>query len=363
VPQGFSDSWGVALVGAGAFGARRAAAASANPCSSLRVVSDSDFSRARDVAGSIGALPVADWREAVVRPDVGVVIVATPPAAAPEICFAALAAGKHVLVEKPFGRTAGEIVGCVRLANQSHRALKVGYNHRYHPALAQAYEMFRAGVIGRLLYLRCCYGHGGRSGYEREWRSLPEISGGGQLLDQGVHAIDLFRWFAGEFAEALAFLSTAYWPIAPAEDNVFALLRTNSGITAQLHASWTQWKNTFSFEIGGDAGTLLVTGLGRSYGPERLLCHIRRRLGGAPDEKSFEFPQQDDSLAREWDDFLDAINEGREPMSSGADAARTLAVVDGLYASAQARRIVDLPGAPAALEPVGAATAAGVRNA
>jgi predicted dehydrogenase len=352
------DKLNVALIGAGAFGTRRAATIAKNPRSALVAVADPAAGRARELAISFGAAAVAHWREAIERDDVGAVIVATPTAAAPEISLAALAAGKHVLVEKPFGRNADEILPAVEAAAEHRCLLKVGYNHRYHPAVAKAHEIYRGGAIGRLLHLSCAYGHGGRPGYETEWRSQPEISGGGQLLDQGVHALDLFRWFAGEFADAAAFLATSYWPIAPAEDNAFALLRTRDGAIAQLHASWTQWKNTFAFEVAGEKGTLVATGLGRSYGPERLVWHARAKSGGVPAERCFDFPAEDDSLAREWDDFLDAIKSGREPMSSGADAWRTLRLVDALYESARERRVVQLE---PALEPARAALAAGAR--
>lgn len=340
---------GVALVGAGAFGARRAAAVAADSRCALALVADSVSDRARAVAESFGAAAVAGWREAVERDDIRAVIVATPTDAAREIALAALAAGKHVLVEKPFGKSANEILPAVDLAAERRVALKVGYNHRYHPALAQAHELFAGGAIGRPLFLRCLYGHGGRPGYEREWRSRSEISGGGELLDQGVHALDLFRWFVGEFAEAAAFLATACWPIAPVEDNAFAMLRTREGVVAQLHASWTLWKNTFSFEIAGERGTLVATGLGRSYGPERLVWQVRNQSGGAPREKSFDFPAGDDSLFREWTDFLDSIESHHEPMSSGADAWHTLRLVDALYESARRRCVIRLdPAAQAA---------------
>lgn len=353
------DRLGVALIGAGAFGARRATAVAANPRSVPLVVADPAAARAQALADSVGALASTDWREAIERQDVGAVIVSTPTHVAPEISIAALAAGKHVLVEKPFGRTANEVLPVVELVADRRLALKVGYNHRYHPALAKAHELFARGAIGRPLFLRCVYGHGGRPGYEHEWRSRPEISGGGELLDQGVHALDLFRWFAGEFTEAAAFVATSYWPIAPVEDNVFAILRTHERVVAQLHASWTQWKNTFSFEITGDRGALIVTGLGRSYGPERLVWQIRAQSGGAPEEKHLDFPAEDDSLAREWDDFLDSIDNGQEPMSSGADAWRTLRLVDALYESACERRVVQLE---TATEFVAAAQAAGART-
>jgi predicted dehydrogenase len=342
MPAKRRDQLGVLLIGAGAFGTRRAQAVLSNPRSALVAVADPVLERARAVAEPIGACPLADWRDALDRKDVDVSIVATSTAVAPEISLAMLEAGKHVLVEKPFGRHADEVLPALDAARQQERLLKVGYNHRYHPALAKAYELYRAGVVGRLLYLGCTYGHGGRPGYEQEWRSRQEISGGGELLDQGVHALDLFRWFAGEFCEAAAFIATSYWPIAPVEDNVFAMLLSREGVIAQLHASWTRWKNKFSFEVAGEHGSLIAEGLGRSYGPERLILQARCKTGGAPEEKFFDFPTEDDSLAREWNDFLDTIQKLREPMSSGEDAWRTLQLVDALYESAREHRIVQL---------------------
>jgi predicted dehydrogenase len=124
--------------------------------------------------------------------------------------------------------------------------------------------------------LRCIYGHGGRPGYEKEWRASKEICGGGELLDQGVHVVDLFRWFLGEFEEAVGYTQTWFWPME-VEDNAFAVFRTSTGRTAMMHTSWTQWKNRFTFEIFGQAGYLIVEGLGGSYGVEKLIVGSRPR--------------------------------------------------------------------------------------
>jgi predicted dehydrogenase len=162
------------------------------------------------------------------------------------------------------------------------------------------------------------------------------------LLDQGVHALDLFHWFLGEFEEVTGMFSTAFWPIEPAEDNVFALLRTPGNVVAQLHASWTNWKNIFSFEVFGDKGYLKVEGLGGSYGPERLCIGLRKDPGDVPKEQWMEFPGPDDSLEREWEEFLDAIVEGREPPSNGQEACRTLQFVEAIRRSARERCVVKL---------------------
>jgi predicted dehydrogenase len=162
------------------------------------------------------------------------------------------------------------------------------------------------------------------------------------LLDQGVHALDLFQWFLGEFEEATGMVSTAFWPIEPAEDNVFALLRARGNVVAQLHASWTNWKNTFSFEVFGEKGYLKASGLGGSYGLERLCCGLREKPGDVPEERWLEFPDSDDSLEREWEDFLDAVAEGREPSSNGHEACRTLQLVEAIRQSAHDRCAVRL---------------------
>jgi predicted dehydrogenase len=321
----------VAVVGAGKFGAKRAMAIAKNPASEIRVVADKVSESARTLAANVGCEHSINWEETVARKDVDAVVVATSTQFLSEVTLAALVAGKHVLCEKPFARTADEAQISADEAAKRGLLLKVGYNHRYHPAIAKAHELFKQGVVGEIQFLRCLYGHGGRQGYEREWRANPKLSGGGQLLDQGVHALDLFRWFLGEFTEVKAFNTTSYWPIAPAEDNVFALLRTKQGQVATLHASWTNWKNVFAFDIFGENGFLAITGLGGHYGPERLCLGLRHNIGARPEERWFEYEGPDESLGEEWKDFLDCIATGRQPASSGEESLRTLQLVQAIY--------------------------------
>ncbi len=324
----------VAVVGAGWFGSRRAMVAATNPSSEVRVLVDAIAERARKVASGIGCAYTTDWEEVVVREDIDVVIVSTPTSFLPVVAQSALEAGKHVLCEKPFGPGANEVLPAVEAARRKHLRLKVGYNHRYHPAIEKAYRLFQEGAIGRVQFLRCRYGHGGRPDYDQDWRAQAD-SGGGQLLDQGVHALDLFRWFLGDFHEVTGFLSTVFWPIAPLEDNVFALLRTEDGRVASLHASWTNWKNIFSFEVFGERGYLSVEGLGGNYGLERLLLGVRHTLGANPKEQLWEFPEEDSSLQHEWEDFLQCIRDGREPASNGQESWQTLKLVAAIYRAAR----------------------------
>jgi predicted dehydrogenase len=333
---------GVALIGAGRFGAKRADAVGKSTRSALTVVADVATELAGAIGQRFGCKTTSDWHEAVTQDNVDAVIVSIPTHLSSQVSLLAVQAGKHVLTEKPCATSSAELDTVVHAARSRDVRVKAGYNHRYHPAIRRAHELFEQGAIGRPLFVRCVYGHGGRVGYESEWRSQTALSGGGELLDQGVHALDLFQWFLGEFEEVTGMVTTAFWPIAPSEDNVFALLRTPDNVVAQLHASWTNWKNTFSFDVFGENGYLKVDGLGGSYGAERLCCGLRKRPGDIPEEVWAEFPGPDDSLEREWEEFLDAVAEGREPPSNGHEACRTLQLVEAIRRSAVEGRMVRL---------------------
>lgn len=330
----------VGLVGCGLIGSRRAAEAAAHADSTLTMVADTAPQAAETLTARFDALQAADWRQIVAASDVDVVIVATPNKYLAEIASASLAAGKHVLIEKPMGRNLEEARALAADATRSGKLLKVGFNHRYHPALRRARELFTGGATGRLINLRVRYGHGGRPGYEKEWRGSLDLAGGGELTDQGVHVLDLIGWFAGPPSQVAALTQTAVWPIAPLEDNGFALLSFDSGAIASLHTSWTQWKNLFSFEVFGERGALLVEGLGGSYGAEALHVQERSREGGAPAERTETFEGPDESWKLEWDEFVRAIAHG-SPYSGGpADGLLAMTMLDALYRSAGSKTFV-----------------------
>jgi predicted dehydrogenase len=181
-----------------------------------------------------------------------------------------------------------------------------------------------------MMFIRARYGHGGRPGYEKEWRAVPEISGGGELVDQGMHLIDLSRWFLGDFDSVQGHIATYFWDM-PVEDNGFLLLRTTGGETAFLHASWTEWKNTFSFEIYGRTGKLEIAGLGGSYGVERLTFYRMSPEMGPPETTTWEYPMADDSWEVEFRDFLEDIRLNRDPQPGIADAQAALSVIEKIY--------------------------------
>jgi len=319
---------GVAIVGCGLIGQKRARALAG---ARLAACADLDVRRAQGVAAtSPGAIATADWREAIDRDDVGIVIVATINDSLAEISRYAAEAGRHVLVEKPAGRTVAEIDEVIAAAAAAKRLVRVGFNHRYHPALQKARELVDGGVAGELMFVRGRYGHGGRVGYDREWRANPALSGGGELIDQGVHLIDLARWFLGDFPSVTGSAHTYFWQM-PVDDNAFLLLRTAADRAAFLHVSCTEWKNLFSFEIYGKTAKIQIDGLGGSYGVERITLYKMLPEMGPPETTAWEFPRGDQSWALEFAEFLDDIRLHRTPAAGIADARAALAVVEAVH--------------------------------
>ena len=218
----------------------------------------------------------------------------------------------------------------IQAAREMNVRVRVGFNHRYHPALLKARELQREGVLGPMMMVRGRYGHGGRPGYEKEWRANPKLSGGGELMDQGVHLIDLARLFLGEFVQVSGQASTLYWPM-PVDDNAFLLLQTANKQAAWLHVSCSEWKNLFSLEIYGNSAKLQVDGLGGSYGTERLTLYRMLPEMGPPETTIWEYPRGDSSWALEFSEFLEDIEKAREPAAGLTDALAAMRVVEEVY--------------------------------
>ena len=320
-------SLNVAIIGCGLIGGKRAEALGK---AKLVACADIEIDRARALASKVSAESTADWREILQRDDVDVVIVATINSLLAEISAAALAAGKHVLVEKPAARNVAELDSVIAAQKRSGKLVHVGFNHRYHPALQQAKQLLDEGALGEMMFVRGRYGHGGRAGYEKEWRADPKLAGGGELIDQGVHLIDLARMFVGDFVHVEGFATTSFWKM-PVDDNAFLLLRTRDVKTAWLHVSCTEWKNLFSFEIYGRRAKLHAEGLGGSYGPERLSYYRMLPEMGPPETTIWEYPRADDSWRIETAEFLEDIRLNREPAASLADAHAALSIVGEIY--------------------------------
>jgi predicted dehydrogenase len=316
----------LAIIGCGLIGTKRAAAAKGHE---IVAVCDPDAARREALARETSARAMSDWREAL-QSDIDAAVIATPHDGLAPIALAAIEAGRHVLIEKPAGRRAAEVVPIAEAARRQGVIAKVGFNHRFHPAVARANTMAAEGAIGPILFIRGRYGHGGRPGYETEWRFDPKISGGGEAIDQGSHLIDLARWFLGDLTLAFGRAPTYFWPGA-VDDNCFLVLESAAGQLAWLHASWTEWKNQFSLEIMGRTGKLAIDGLGGSYGVERLTYHRMTKQMGPPETRTWDYPGPDRSFAGEFENFAAAV-EGRAPVNGSIeDAIAALNIVQAVY--------------------------------
>lgn len=269
------DTLKVGIVGLGHMGRIRAREIARNPAMELVAGSDPDPEAA---AAFPGIAFSADYR-GVLNAGVDAVFICTPNRFTPEATIAALDAGLHVLCEKPPGRSIGDIEDIIAAEERNPQCkLKFGFNHRYHAGVQEAKRIISSGRLGRLLWVRGVYGKSGGSGFEESWRNTKEIGGGGILLDQGIHMLDLFRFFCGDFAEVKSMVTTAYWNVE-VEDNAFALLRDEAGRIAMLHSSSTQWKHRFNLEVYLSEGYLSINGIltsSRSYGDETITVARRQ---------------------------------------------------------------------------------------
>ena len=318
----------VGIVGCGFIGQKRAKSLG-NSCQ-LVACADIDVHRAEDLAQLTQAIVFRDWRDLVKSSTVDIVIVATLHDSLAEITRAAVQSGKHVLVEKPAARNSSELELVITEQVKYGVKVHVGFNHRYHRSVLKAKEIAKSGALGELMFIRARYGHGGRLGYEKEWRAKPALSGGGELIDQGPHLIDLSRWFLGEFTDIKGFANTFYWDM-PVDDNGFMLLKTDDKKVAFLHVSCTEWKNLFSMEIYGKSGKLDLSGLGGSYGPEKITWYKMLPEMGPPETISWEYPMNDNSWAVEFDVFINDIRNNRDASVNLNDALATLKIIESVY--------------------------------
>ncbi|HLL92087.1 MAG TPA: Gfo/Idh/MocA family oxidoreductase [Solirubrobacteraceae bacterium] len=323
----------VAVVGCGLIGAKRADALSAQDrllgCYDVNERAMAAFAERFSCESCASVQQLLD-----LSPDV--VVVATPHDQLAGLTEAALTAGAHVLVEKPAGLSAAQVAGLIDCERDSGRMVKVGFNHRFHPGIARVADEIHSGRHGELMHLRARYGHGGRLGYDREWRAFPERSGGGELIDQGMHLLDLTHWLAGPLPLYSALLRTHFWD-TPVEDNAALILGERDSRTApwaMLHVTWTEWKNMFSLEAYCEHAKIQVDGLVRSYGPQRLRVYRMSPELGPPEMQEIDYPDEDRSWELEWQSFAHAIEAGDASLLNGAlhDAHYAWEQVEAAYA-------------------------------
>ncbi|MEO1642607.1 MAG: Gfo/Idh/MocA family oxidoreductase [Pseudomonadota bacterium] len=284
----------------------------------------------------------SDWRELLARDDLDAVVIASTNELIPPAIIEALVKGLHVFSEKPPGRTLEDIINIRRAeAAAPGKILKFGFNHRYHYSVMEAKKIAESGELGGLISMRGTYGKAGGADYGANWRNNFDISGGGILIDQGVHMIDLMHLFAGPFEEVKGMMDDRFWTGLGVEDNAMALMRTNSGVMAMVHSSATQWRQTFRLELGFEKGYLWLDGIlsnSMGYAPEMLIVgRLQRDENGDPipnpkeDVRKFD---TDDSWALEIAEFMDAVQD-KAPIHTGTSqhAFDAMNAVQRIYAA------------------------------
>lgn len=276
--------WG--LVGAGAIGRVRAQALQGLKDCELVAVADVDRQRARAVVPSPKVRAFDGYEEMLRSDEIEAIIVSTPPPSHEEIVVAAFEAGKHVLCEKPL---ANSVEACRRMVETAHRTgriLATGFNHRYFPAVQFVKRTLDSGAIGELDHVRAFAGHTGLSEFSAPWMFDKQVMGGGALVDNGIHIIDLARHLLGEVEEVFGAATTNVWNLDRSEDNGIAILRSPAGKHAILQATWAEWKGyRFYVEAYGDKGMARAY-----YAPMMSMSVVMDKAGGARRRKYNFYP-------------------------------------------------------------------------
>ena len=290
------------------------------------------------VGSPLPGVKISSEPEAVSEdPEIDAVFICTPNYLNSKLTIKALQAGKHVFCEKPPAFNAEEVEAVIRTEHESP-TLKLMYrfNHRHHDSIIRAKELIDSGSQGRLLWMRGRYGKSVDEHFYDSWRAKKHLSGGGILIDQGIHMLDLFLMMAGDFDEVKAFVSTLYWNI-DVEDNVFAILRNNAGVVASLHSTMTQWRHLFALEMFFENGYIVINGLltnSGSYGEEAMTVVKPRSAAPAArwkesEERTYKINH---SWSREISHFIDAVKSD-SPINYGSsrDALKLMVLVDKIY--------------------------------
>ena len=273
-----------------------------------------------------------NWRELIKINDLQAVIIATTHHLHSKILRECIKKNLHIFIEKPAGISAVITKKLIsKLKNKKKLIIRVGFNHRFHPAFLKAKELVDKKKIDKIMYIRAIYGHGGRLNYEKEWRFKKSLSGGGELIDKGSHLIDLSRLFLGDLRINSFNLKNYFWNMK-LEDNCFLNLQNKNGSMAFLHTSCTEWKNKFVFEIFGKTGKIEINGLGKSYGPQTLTYYKMSKKMEVPKKTFLTYSDNPNfSWNLEMKEFYKDITKNRNPVPGLLDAYENLKIINIMY--------------------------------
>jgi len=327
-----SDQLRVGIAGYGAVGQRRRMCIDEHPLLRTVAVCDQNFKEPTTLPDGMRAYP--NYRQ-LLNDALDAVFISLPNYLAPEVTAAALERGLHVFCEKPPGRTLQDIEQVIQV-ERAHPGLKLkyGFNHRYHDSVQEALQLVTSGALGEIINLRAVYGKSKVVPFAGSWRSERRYAGGGILLDQGIHMVDLIRLFGGEFTEVKSYISNGYWK-HDVEDNAYAVMRSSTGRVAMLHSSATQWQHRFCLEIALTEGYLELRGIlssSKSYGQEQLIIGRRAEAATGTTQEEVKTFLEDNSWRAEVHEFATSVIEG-SPILSGTstDARETMRLVTRIY--------------------------------
>ena len=277
-----------------------------------------------------------DYRE-LLQENLDLLFVCLTNDIAAEVTIAGLEAGLHVFCEKPPGRNLDEVRQVIECEKRHpNLKLKYGFNHRYHDSILDALRIMKKGELGQVLNLRGVYGKSKLITFDQsDWRTHRDIAGGGVLLDQGIHMVDLLRLFGGEFTEIHSFICNGFWNY-DVEDNAYAMMRTEDGVVALFHSSATEWRHRFRLEITFERGNIILSGLlsgSKSYGAETLtvVWVDSENDQGDPKQQTTQY-SKDTSWRDEIYEFVDTIiNDKPVRNGSSANAFRPMQLVFQIY--------------------------------
>lgn len=327
-------SYKVGIIGYGKMGKTRHTALDEIGKGEVVAVSEPNLSE------PLNGIPNVSHDEIINNPDIDIIIVCTPNFLNKELTIKALKAGKHVFCEKPPAFTAEEVAEIQEVEkNTDSRKLMYGFNHRHHDSVIRMKEIVDSNEFGKIIWMRGRYGKSVTEDYFDNWRAKKDLAGGGILIDQGIHMLDLFLHLAGDFDSVKAEVSNLYWNLE-VEDNAFVILRnTKSGIDASLHSTMSQWRHLFSLEVFLEKGYMVLNGLitsTMSYGEEILSIAKNRSTAPAATWKDEVKTQyiDDHSWRYELEHFLDAIeNDTPIQIGSSEDAHKLMTIIDEIYKS------------------------------
>ena len=337
----------VGIAGYGVVGKRRRECVDQNKFLEIIAVCDQIFQD--EVSIFDGVRRYKNYKK-LLEEDLDILIVCLTNDIAPEVTIAALNLGIHVFCEKPPGRNVSDIIQVIDVEKKNpNLKLMYGFNHRYHHSVQDALKLVHSGELGNIINIRGVYGKAKLITFNQpDWRTKREISGGGVLLDQGIHMIDLIRLFGGEFESIHSFVSNSHWG-HNVEDNAYALMKTSDGIVAMMHSSATQWRHRFNLDINLEKGSVILGGIlsgTKSYGAETLTvvkADPENDLGD-PMEQITRY-NKDPSWSTEIDEFIKCIIEDKIVINGTSDdALQTMKLVYEIYyADSSWREKYDIP--------------------